>query len=182
MYAQKSVLIPINIWTETEECELDLWLNLLSHGGLQDRVYPTLSLRPRQCMLHSYIIQQALRMFLLKSSHRPSNLQTTTWAVFSAEWLPSNYRSFNIGILMQMFCVTSIWNACKREQWSWPLPCIVLDHRWTLTLCMFWWESILSSYVMHSFSLCCHRSEQRKSDSQTNKFAVLKTTPTFTVC
>lgn len=33
---------------------------------------------------------------------------------------------------------------------------------------------------MHSFSLCCHRSEQRKSDSQTNKFAVLKTTPTFT--
>lgn len=47
VYPPKSVPIPINIWTETEECELDLWLNLLSHGGLQDRVHPTLSLRPR---------------------------------------------------------------------------------------------------------------------------------------
>lgn len=43
----KNVPIPINIWTEAEECELDLWLNPLSHGGLQDRVHPTLSLRPR---------------------------------------------------------------------------------------------------------------------------------------
>lgn len=130
------------------------------------------------CILHSYIIQQALRMFLLKSSHRPSNLQTTTWAEFSAELLLLIIDQLTLGDWCR--CSVSYVSDCKREQWSWAFPCIVLDNCWTLTLCMSWWKSILSSYIMHSFSLCCHRSEQRKSDSQTNKFAVLKSTPTFT--
>lgn len=79
-------------------------------------------------------------------------------------------------------CFLSLWYGSmhflgKRKQWSWPLPCSVSHNHWTLTLCMSWWKSILSSYVMHSISLCCHRSEQRKSDSQTNKFAVYRLHP-----